>query len=444
MLCTKVTQKTVPGKFVLVYRTLVENNRSSSTDPDERIDLRGDGRIILYKREGLKNPKWQARIRVPGGTGYKIVSTKTANLRDADRFATNLYDDLDHHVRMGGSIKTKTFAKVFEEWEKSITLMGPTTKGGSWTSTIERVRSYALEYFGSMKIDQIGPTDFQNYWLWRKENYAKKKPSNATLGRERTSIMSLFKFAAEMGHIAKVPDSKAPKNNGERRPTFAEQEWKAILRAMDGWTLEGEKKATSRDRFVAKHYFLVLANTGLRTGELRRLQWGDFRSVEDDGGKYVVADVHGKTGGREVVCQKGTGKLLNNIIDLRREELKEQYPDDTGKWKPTRGDLVFCHPDGTEIKTFKRSFHSLLDFANVPILKNGNARTIYSLRHLYATQRLYEDVSPFLLAKQMGTSVEMLEKHYGQTVTASAAAQITKTRAKKPKAIDPVQQRFED
>ena len=30
--------------------------------------------------------------------------------------------------------------------------------------------------------------------------------------------------------------------------------------------------------------------------------------------------------------------------------------------------------------------------------------------------RLSNDTSPFLLARQMGTSVEMLEKFYGQTV----------------------------
>ena len=187
-----------------------------------------------------------------------------------------------------------------------------------------------------------------------------------------------------------------------------------------------------------------MVNTGLRVGELRKLKWGDLRGIEDGDTKYVVAEVQGKTGGREVVCQKGTGKLFNQIIDLRSAELKQRFPDDPEKWNPHRGELVFCHPDGTEIKTFKRSFHSLLEFANVPIMKNGTARTIYSLRHLYATQRLYEDVSPFHLAKQMGTSVEMLEKHYGQTITSSAAAQITKTRAKKPQTINSVQQRFED
>ena len=39
----------------------------------------------------------------------------------------------------------------------------------------------------------------------------------------------------------------------------------------------------------------------------------------------------------------------------------------------------------------------------------GKSRTLYSLRHMYAAFRLSEEVSPFLLARQMGTSVEMLE-----------------------------------
>ena len=42
------------------------------------------------------------------------------------------------------------------------------------------------------------------------------------------------------------------------------------------------------------------------------------------------------------------------------------------------------------------------------------------------SKRLSHETSPFLLAKQMGTSVEMLEKFCGQTVTSAWAAQITK------------------
>ena len=73
----------------------------------ERIDVRGDGRIILYKREGLKNPKWQARIRVPNATGYKIISTKAVRLGEAERIAIEVYDDLLQRVKSGGSLKSE-------------------------------------------------------------------------------------------------------------------------------------------------------------------------------------------------------------------------------------------------------------------------------------------------------------------------------------------------
>ena len=110
------------------------------------------------------------------------------------------------------------------------------------------------------------------------------------------------------------------------------------------------------------------------------------------------------------------------MYDLRREELEDD---------PQRDGLVICHKDGSAIASFKTAFRALLTAAKVPEVRDGMARTIYSLRHFYATQRLSHDASPFLLAKQMGTSVEMLEKFYGQTVTSALAAQITKGTPKK-------------
>jgi integrase len=69
------------------------------SDAEEQIDIRGDGRIILYKRPGLKKPKWQARIRVPNANRYKIVTTKTDNLVEAQVFASNLYEELYYTVK---------------------------------------------------------------------------------------------------------------------------------------------------------------------------------------------------------------------------------------------------------------------------------------------------------------------------------------------------------
>ena len=384
---------------------------------EDRHDVRGDGRVILYKREGLRNPKWQARIRVPNANGYKIVTTKTDNLREAERFALDLYEDLYLHVKSGGSVQSKTFKQVFEEWKKHVTALGHTRRGGSWDSTIDRVETYALKFFGLMKVDGIGPNNFADFWVWRKSNFNKKQPSNGTLRRERTCLLPVFKFALSRGYIQAMPDTDPPKAPVERRPTFTQDEWRKIYTKARTWVKDGESLSTHRQRFMTQQYVLVLANTGLRVGELRGLRWSDLRTVKTTDGTRLVGEVRGKTGIREVVFQDGAENYIKRVYDYRMEEMDKA---------PDADEVIFCHKDGTPIHSMKTAFKSLLKAAGVPVERNGGSRTIYSLRHFYATMRLSHDTSPFLLAKQMGTSVEMLEKFYGQTVSSELAAQITK------------------
>lgn len=399
-------------------------------DDKGRIDLRGDGRLLLFQRGEIKSQNWYARIRVPNARRYKTISTKTENQRAAERVALDAYEDLYLHLKGGGSINTKTFKQVFNEWKKSITTMGPTRHGGSWDATIDRVETYALKFFGQMRIDQIKPGDFLDYWAWRKTNFNRKAPTNGTLRRERTSILPVFRFAVKRGYLKEVPDMAAPKAPAERRPTFTQTEWKMFYTTLRKWVKEGEKKATSRDRYVAQQYFLILANTGMRVGELRNLKWNDLRTVPTEDGPRLIANVRGKTGVREVVFQKGSEKYVKRLYDMRSEEVAEQAEKE-GKAKadnpkPPYDGLVICHKDGRPIQTMKTSFNAVLKEAKLKAEKDGMTRTVYSLRHFYATMRLSHDTSPFLLAKQMGTSVEMLEKFYGQTISAELAARITK------------------
>lgn len=416
------------GQRFAVYNLQMVGSKNPQSEPEERIDVRGDGRIILYKRAGLKNPKWQVRLRIPGANSYKIISSKSSKLGEAESFANNLYAELYHHVKSGGSIRTKTFTQIFADWENSVNLTSSFHVAGTKSGTVDRVRTYALKYFGSMKIDEITATDFQKFWLWRKENYSRISPSNNTLGRERTAILGLFRYAERHGHITKIPDFNPPKGKPERRPSFTEQEWTLILSKLDDWEAEGAKKSIARDRFIAKRYFLFLSKTGVRVGEARKLCWGDLRPLIKETGNLVVAEVRGKTGRRDVVVPKEIGKIFNEMYSLHCDDLKKLHPTEQKKWSPHRNRLFFCHPDGTPIKTFKRSFHSLLSFANVPVDRHGKPRTIYSLRHVYATDRLYASVPAFTLARNMGTSVEMLEKFYGHIINTLAADEITQTR----------------
>jgi integrase len=125
---------------------------------------------------------------------------------------------------------------------------------------------------------------------------------------------------------------------------------------------------------------------------------------------------------REVVASKLEVKsYFKAILDLRKEELGKH---------PDPDSLVFCHKDGTEIRSFKKSFAALLRGAKVEKDGFGQPRTVYSLRHTYATFRLHQGVNHYALARNMGTSVAMLEQYYGHTSNVTAADELTKRKVR--------------
>ena len=383
----------------------------------EFIDLRGDGRVVLYKRPGLKKPKWQVRVRVPNATGYRIVSSKTSDWDEAKRFANELYEQTYMHILNGGQMRSRTFRQVFEEWEKNLDSLGPNRQGGTHNASIDRVRTYALPYFGLTKIEKIGPKEFEAFWIWRKSNFSKRQPSNGTLGREKNAISPLFKYAVSKGYISSVPAMSLPKAKHSRRSTFTLDEYNHLIRKMRSWVKESVGKSHWRDRYVFQQCFIFLANSGLRIGELRRLSWGDLGTLETKEGQMLKGTASGKTGTREFILIGYAPRAAKRLRELRTQELGH---------KPPADGLMVCHRDGKEILSFKRSFKSLLKYSNVPEEKDGIARTIYSLRHFFATQRLSNNTNPYTLAKIMGTSVEMIEKFYGHLVTEDLALQLTK------------------
>src|ERR1019366_5646950 len=71
----------------------------------------------------------------------------------------------------------------------------------------------------------------------------------------------------------------------------------------------------------------------------------------------------------------------------------------------TRGQLSATPPRRKPIRSYKKSFNSLLTTAGVSSNSDGERRTPYSLRHTYATFRLNNGVHEYHLARNMGTSV---------------------------------------
>ncbi len=77
----------------------------------EYIDIKGDGRIILYTRSDQDKPKYYVRLKFPHKTGYVIRSSKTMDQYEARRFAEDLYYELEGKLRRGEEIKLTSFRK---------------------------------------------------------------------------------------------------------------------------------------------------------------------------------------------------------------------------------------------------------------------------------------------------------------------------------------------
>ena len=85
---------------------------------------------------------------------------------------------------------------------------------------------------------------------------------------------------------------------------------------------------------------------------------------------------------------------------------------------------VFRFADGTQPYEFTAIFRRLLKETGLTEGTAGTARSLYSLRHSYATLELLAGTDIHTLAKQMGTSVLMLERHYSKLTATLAAEQL--------------------
>jgi integrase len=83
---------------------------------------------------------------------------------------------------------------------------------------------------------------------------------------------------------------------------------------------------------------------------------------------------------------------------------------------------VFRLRNGLQTNNLNQSFEQFLKFVGLLKDKFGDNRTLYSLRHTYATMTLMRgQVGIHDLARQMGTSVVMIERHYSHLNSAMKA-----------------------
>jgi integrase len=399
-----------------VNKSKQKRERKTKTELESRTFK--EGAIYLFKRADYVKPTWFCRIKVPNSKGYVSCSTKTIDEHQAFAFANDLYNKTFIKVANGHDLHSKRVVLAIQEYVASIEAMGSIK-----STMLTRIQflKHTEKFIGTMRLKEVTGATLSDLNVWMVQNSRYGKMASNTVKRYSADVKAFLNWCLDRKYIDALPRFPKQKLESNRRPHFDNKDWAKLTRYLREFVKSPIGKVV-RDRTMLINYVLILANTGIRVGEARTLKWRDLSQIPQAKNSNLPPDialfVRGKTGPRQVVARTPDVKIyFKRILELREAELGR---------KPANDDYVFCNRDGTPIGSFKKSFESLMKAAGVETDSHGNKRTIYSLRHTYATFRLNEGVHQFVLAKNMGTSVAMLEKHYGHTSNIASAAELTK------------------
>ena len=417
-----------------------------------------DGRITLYKRDDVKDDIWHCRIKMPSKKTYIRRSTGEVDFNKASEKSFEILGELKEREKNNLPLSKRLFNEVCNSYLRGIDL---DLKNQRISRTRHRfissiIRLYFNPYFGSKDIGQIRKNDIINYRRWRTSYWIdgpgkkefiintapptnmffdkrsnsslsfkarnktkpKKPPTSGTMALEWTIFRAIMFHGIELGVVNSnlmniLAHDKVITN---KRPIFTNTDYRALYLFMRKWIKEKVSPRQTEIRQLLRDYVLIMANSGLRNAEARYLKWSDVDIFKKDGNEWVVLKVKGKTGQRLVVCQPNTIRFFNRLKN-RNYHVGEN-------------DYVFCYSDGRSIER-PIGFEMLLKKAGVLYDGLGQKRTIYSLRHSYATFRIQNGTNIYWLKQNMGTSIEMIEKHYGQTTVLQSIEFETGFRNKK-------------
>ncbi|EDM72513.1 phage integrase family protein [Roseobacter sp. AzwK-3b] len=369
-----------------------------------------DGEVKVYKRGNSK--RWQATFKID--QHWVRISTGKTDLEEAKTVARDQYLEYRFRAKHDLPVVTKRFEDVAKLAIADMQRQLDAEAGRKvYKDYIKALNLYFIPFFGKTFITNIDHEKIQDFNRWRVQQLG-REPKASTLNTHNSAMNRVFDEAVARGFIAqgKVPILSNKGEGAERRPDFSRDEYRTLIRKLPHWIDKG-KGGKSRDmRYLLRDYVLILANTGMRHGtEAQNLRWKHVTIFEDGGLEYVEFYLHGKTKPHEAIGRAGTIGYLKRI-HARTDAIKDIDFYDMLKQKL---DLpVFCLPDGTVTEHLRQTFKAFLKDADLlKCPKTGKDRTLYSLRHTYATFALVNDgMDIHALAKQMGTSIGMIERHY--------------------------------
>jgi integrase len=379
---------------------------------NENLAHARNGEVVLYKRGDSK--RWQARFKLKDLKWHR-VATKHVNIQFAAETACEAYDRARFLFDEKIPITSKRFDSVADiavgEMERQLAAgVGKSV----YNDYISVVKKYLKPFFGAKSINTIGYEEIKKYSDWRTVQM-KKPPVASTVTTHISAFNRVFDCAVERGWIAAAQVPKM-KNNGEKgvaREAFSLSEYKSLTSFMPKWAQKGHTAKTREMRELLRDYVLILVNTGMRHGtETKEMKWRDIEWITKNKEQYLQITVTGKVGKRQLIARHNTEDYL---IRIQQQQSNIAHLDFDTLLKRKLNEDVFKLRSGDTTANLSQTFNNLMRDSGLDADRDvKQRRSLYSLRHTYAHLALLKErMDVYTLAKQMGTSVKMIEQHYG-------------------------------
>lgn len=411
-----------------------------------------DRQLIVYRRN--RSGAWQCRYKVDGK--WQRATTKESDFKKAVERAKRLLIEGEIRKEKNLPVITRKFRDI---GKLAVERMKDELNGNngkvSFNDYIRVINEYLIPFLGNRLITNIDVAALDELDAYRIIEM-KKVPSKSTMLTHNAALNRVFDEAQMRGFLtdANRPKLESKGRNSKQRPAFSVIEIQALIAGFEAWMERARSKKSNEARTLMRDYVMVLLDTGARPGiELLDLKWKQITEridptvfhtgeVDNEGEKIVGHDlrrsvmmtVSGKTGEREIVG-------MNRTVDALRAIAKRNYDDLempllkplTNVIKGSNEDYVFrTKKKENPSSSFQKMFASYLREHSLLIdPKTEQKRVFYSLRHTYATLALTHDKVPIhTLAKQMGTSVLMIEKHYSHLKVVQAIDQLRREESR--------------
>jgi integrase len=269
----------------------------------------------------------------------------------------------------------------------------------------DQFRLYILPKFEETRLDELTPAlldAFRSYLIYDK-GLSVKSARNVI----DATFRAMFRDARTVDYIMEL----------QGKDPFAALQWPRVRTGKpDPFTEEERDGVLAYFGEKVPHYYpfvYMLFYTGMRPSEALALRWGDVdlrrREVMITKSRYLDEEAGTKTAASE-----RTIRLLQDLANLLATIKPLHVTEETH---------VFLNQDGQPInfhtwraKTWYRALRA----------KKVRERRPYTMRHTFISLGLTTGVNPKWLADYCGTSLTMIEKHYGKYIRNDADEQLNR------------------